>query len=130
MGKKVLTVCRESYWTTFRIEVPAEQPVFQVHRLNMGIDFKANAQAREALSPNAYMLYMFLVSGYPNRIWTLSSQRILKDTTLSEDEADTALQELSEQGYWTKGEISVEGQTYRSNAFHIWESPAMNSSQA
>ena len=82
----------------------------------------------KALSPNAYMLYMLLVARYPNRVWTLSPALISKNTTLSSDEIEPALQELAENGYWTQGEISMAGHTYRSNSFHIWESPEMNQS--
>ena len=128
MGRKKLWIDYEEDCKRYSIEVPEECPVFQVHRFNTGIDFKANAQARKTLSPNAYMLYMLLVARYPNRVWTLSPALISKNTTLSPDEIAPALQELIEQDYWTQGEISLTGRVYRSNSFHIWESPEMNQS--
>lgn len=126
MGRKTLWIDGHNGGQNYGIDVPADQPVFQVHRHNMGIDFASNAQAMKSFSPNAYMLYMLLVARYPNRVWTLSPALISKNTTLSPDEIAPALQELIEQDYWTQGEISLTGRVYRSNSFHIWESPEMN----
>ena len=128
MGRKKLWIDYEEDCKRYSIEVPEEFPVFQVHRFNTGIDFKSNAQARKTLSPNAYMLYMLLVTRYPNRVWELSPLFLFENTPLLPEAIVPALQELAEKGYWTQGEISMAGHTCRSNSFHIWESPEMNQS--
>ena len=128
MGRKKLWIDYEDDCKRYSIEVPEECPVFQVHRFNTGIDFKANAQARKTLSPNAYMFYMLLVTRYPNRVWELSPLFLFENTPLLPEAVVPALQELAEKGYWTQGEISMAGHTYRSNSLHIWESPEMNQS--
>lgn len=126
MGRKTLWIDSQNGGQHYGIDVPADQPVFQVHRHNTGIDFASNAQAMKALSPNAYMLYMLLVTRYPNRVWELSPLFLFENTPLLPEAVVPALQELAEKGYWTQGEISMAGHTYRSNSFHIWESPEMN----
>ena len=126
MGRKTLWIDSQNGGQHYGIDVPADQPVFQVHRHNMGIDFASNAQAMKSLSPNAYMLYMLLVARYPNRVWELSPLFLFENTPLLPEAIVPALQELAEKGYWTQGEISMAGHTYRSNSFHIWESPEMN----
>lgn len=128
MGRKTLWIDGHNGGQHYAIDVPADQPVFQVHRHNMGIDFASNAQAMKSLSPNAYMLYMLLVTRYPNRVWELSPLFLFENTPLLPEAIVPALQELAEKGYWTQGEISMAGHTYRSNSFHIWESPEMNQS--
>lgn len=128
MGRKTLWIDYEDDCKRYSIDVPEECPVFQMHRFNTGIDFKANAQALKTLSPNAYMLYMLLVTRYPTRVWELSPLFLFKNTPLFPEAIAPALQELAEKGYWTSGEISMAGHTYRSNSFHIWESPEMNQS--
>ena len=126
MGRKTLWIDSQNGGQHYGIDVPADQPVLQVHRHNTGIDFASNAQAMKALSPNAYMLYMLLVTRYPNRVWELSPLFLFENTPLLPEAIVPALKELAEQGYWTQGEISMAGHTYRSNSFHIWESPEMN----
>ena len=126
MGRKTLWIDGHNGGQHYGIDVPADQPVFQVHRHNMGIDFASNAQAMKSLSPNAYMLYMLLVTRYPNRVWELSPLFLFENTPLLPEAIVPALQELAEKGYWTQREISMAGHTYRSNSFHIWESPEMN----
>ena len=126
MGRRTVWIDYEDDCKRYSIEVPEECPVFQVHRFNTGIDFKANAQARKTLSPNAYMLYMLLVTRYPNRVWELPPLFLFENTPLLPEAIVPALKELAEQGYWTQDEISMAGHTYRSNSFHIWESPEMN----
>lgn len=111
---------------TYSINVPAEQPVFQVHRIQGGINFVANAEAMKTLSPQAYMLYMLLISRSIGRVWSLSDKSILKRTTLAQNDLTNALQELNKHGYWTPGKIDMEGNKFNVNTFHIWESPSLN----
>ena len=127
MAEKTLWVNHEKKnGLTYSINVPAEQPVFQVHRIQGGINFEANAEAMKTLSPKSYMLYMLLVSRSIARVWRLSAKNIAKRTTLSQNDLESALQELSEHGYWTPGQIDMNGTKFGVNTFHIWESPALN----
>lgn len=126
MGDKTLWVNLSKYGN-YSINIPAERPIFQVHRIQGGINFEANSIAMKKLSPKAYMLYMFLVSHSLKRIWTLSPGSIVKHTTLSENDLDAAIQELTDHGYWTTGKIDLNGQKFSCNSFHVWESPSMHS---
>lgn len=127
MASKTLWVNREKKeGLTYSINVPAERPVFQVHRIKGGINFEANAEAMKTLSPKSYMLYMLLVSRSIARVWSLSAKSIVKRTTLSENDLENALQELTEHGYWTPGKIDMDGTKFGVNTFHIWESPTLN----
>ena len=92
MGRKTLWIDGHNGGQHYGIDVPADQPVFQVHRHNMGIDFASNAQAMKSLSPNAYMLYMLLVTRYPNRVWELSPLFLFENTPLLPEAIVPALQ--------------------------------------
>jgi len=129
MAGKTLWVQFGKYGT-YSISVPADRPVFEVHRIQGGINFEANRNARKTLTPKAYMLYMHLISLSPHRTWALIPSGIVKNTTLSEADLNPLLQELSNCGYWTPGEIfedpSKEKIRFSCNSFHIWEDPSLN----
>lgn len=130
MGDKTLWVNYDKNGDFYSIYVPADRPVFQVHRIQGGINFEANSIAMQTLSPKAYMLYMILVSRPPYRIWALTPSSITKRTTLTKSDLDAALQELADHGYWTEGKINLNGKKFGCNSFHIWESPSLNASSA
>lgn len=76
MGDKTLWGNYDKNGDFYSIYVPADRPVFQVHRIQGGINFEANSIAMQTLSPKAYMLYMILVSRPPYRIWALTQSSI------------------------------------------------------
>ena len=100
--------------------------MFQVHRIKSGINFEANAAAMKVLSPKSYMLYMLMICRSPGKVWTLSPSLIQKHSTLSSDDLESALQELSDHGYWTAGKIDTDGHQFSRNSFHVWEAPSLN----
>lgn len=126
MGRKTLWVNFGENGRTYSISVPEGQAVFQVHRIKGGINFEANAAAMKVLSPKSYMLYMLMICRSPDKVWTLSPSFVQNHSTLSFDDLQAALQELSDQGYWTAGKIDTDGYKFSCNSFHVWESPSLN----
>ena len=130
MGRKTLWVNFGENGRTYSISVPEGQAVFQVHRIKGGINFEANAAAMKVLSPKSYMLYMLMICRSPGKVWTLSPSLIQKHSTLSSDDLEAALQELSDHGYWTAGNIDTDGYKFSCDSFHVWESPSLNSTSS
>lgn len=126
MGRKTLWVNFGENGRTYPIPVDDEQAVFQVHRIKGGINFEANGIATKTLSPNAYMLYMLMICRSPGKVWTLSSSLVRNHSTLNSDDLESALQELSDHGYWTAGKIDTDGHQFSRNSFHVWEAPSLN----
>lgn len=126
MGRKTLWVDYDYDIIAYSIFVSEDTPVYQVHRVQSGIDFKSNKAAQTVLSPNAYMLFMYLILHSPSKIWALKPETIQKQTTLSAEDITPALQELAEHGYWTPGIIDLADRKFSNNSFHAWEDPSLN----
>lgn len=111
---------------TFRMEAAPDCPVYQVHRMQGGISFCENAGALATLSGNAYKLYMHMIMKAENLIWFRNEKQMMKGTLLSTEEQQAAWDELLMTGYLTPGVVSAGGKTYKTHAFHLWESPRMS----
>ena len=70
-----------------------------VNRINSGIDFRANKEARKQMSANTYLLYMSLITLPTDKQWILSELHLAENTALSEDDIAQGLQDLSTLGY-------------------------------
>lgn len=70
-----------------------------VKRINSGIDFRANKEARKQMSANTYLLYMSLITLPTDNQWLLSEINPTVNTVLTEDDIVHGLEELSELGY-------------------------------
>lgn len=111
---------------TFRMEAAPDCPVYQVHRMKGGISFCENAGALSTLSGNAYKLYMHMIMKAENQIWFRNEKQIRNGTLLSAEEQQAAWDELLTTGYLTPGVVSVRDKTYKTHAFHLWETPRMS----
>ena len=105
------------------IKLENGQRTFEVHRVQKGIDFKANRQAMKELSPQAYMLYMYMVLNTPNREWRLAEDKLAAETKLDMDALETTIDELLAKQYLTQGTIYSGGGVHTKHAYHIWETP-------
>lgn len=122
-GKKIQINC-DKQGRSYAIVVAKNQKVIQIHRAKNGISFAANYEAMKILTPNAYVLFMYLLMHENNRVWALSSKDVYEKTTLTEKTYPKAVQELINKGYLTAGEIDLgSGTKYKEDAYHLWESP-------
>ena len=95
---------------------------FQTHREHAGITFAANKSALKALSSQGYVLYMYMLLHAEKRCWFLKLKQVCKATSLSAEEVEASVQELSTQGYLTPGSINHQGEIYSTRTYHLWES--------
>lgn len=109
--------------TPYIIKVAYNQKVVQIHRVESGINYKANYKALKALSTNAYALYMYLLMHEEKRIWALSSKDVYEKTSLTKNNYPKAVEELIEKGYLTQGKIDGGVTEFKENAYHLWEDP-------
>lgn len=105
------------------LNLKEEQITYQVHRVDSGINFKANRHAMTKLSPCAYMLYMSMVMDALEREWAFDEEKMIARTSLEMHDLESAIRELMEMGYLTPGEICIAGTSHKRNAFHLWEQP-------
>ena len=117
----------------YKIIVAKNQKVIQIHRIKNSINFTANQSAMQILTSNAYVLYMYLLMHENHRIWALSSKDVFNKTPLTEKTYPKAVVELILKGYLTAGIINIGGDkkyydTYKEEAYHLWESPDMKES--
>ena len=126
MGNRKIRVSvdPEQPWMFFNINVGNDQRTYQVHRVGGGINFKANRRAMKMLSPEAYMLYMYMVMDTAEREWLLDEITVASKSRLKVSEVERAVQELLEKKYLTQGEISLGGSQHKRMAFHLWEDGA------
>ena len=123
-GYKTIWINNDSKGSTYKIELAKNQKVVQIHRIKNSINFDANYKAIKNLSFAAYTLYMYLIMHSNNRVWALSSKDIYNNTNFTERTYTRAIDELIEKRYLIHGEIDIGGgQTYKENAFHLWEDP-------
>lgn len=73
--------------------------VITVKRINSGIDFRANKEARKQMSANTYLLYMSLITLPTNKQWLLSEVNPTVNAALTEESIVQGLHELSDLGY-------------------------------
>ena len=113
----------------FSLKLDPDQALIQTHRVLSGINFEANNEALKNLSAEAFVLYMYLVKHSPKSLWRLAEKDILKKTSLTADNLQSAFNELVEKHYLTPGEVG-EGITYNQlhtyNSYHLWETPSLN----
>ena len=121
-------------WESFRVEEDTHgryysvwynsrwDKAFRVKRINAGIDFKANKEARKCMTPDTYLLYMSLITLPMENKWLLSKLNLLENTTLTEASILEGLQELTDLGYLTLDDK-------RSASMSLWESPRLKPNQ-
>ena len=97
-----------------------EDAAINVLRINTGIDFRANMNARKQMSATTYLLYMSLITLPQNREWILSELYLDENTSLSEEDIVQGLQDLSDLGYLTLT-------NKRRSAITIFETPHLKS---
>lgn len=125
-GYKTIWVNNDSKGKTYKIELSKNQKLIKIHRIKNGINFKANEEAQESLSQNAFSLYIYLIRHEEDRIWALSSKAAYPKTHLTESTYRKAVQELISKNYLTHGTISLgNGEIYKEDAYHLWETPSL-----
>jgi len=123
MGNRIINVGLATPISHYTIELENGQRTFEVHRVQKGIDFKANRQAMKELSPQAYMLYMYMVLNSPNKEWRLTEDKLAAETKLDMNVFETTIDELLAKQYLTQGTIYSGGGVHTKHAYHIWETP-------
>lgn len=121
MGNRKIQVPLEHTWRFYSIDVENGQRTYQVHRVGVGINFKANRRAMKELTPQAYMLYMSMVMDAVEREWLLDEEEVTASTSLARTDVQEAIQELIAKKYMTPGEIRIGGVSHKRNTFHLWE---------
>lgn len=125
MGNRRIIAELDAPISHYTIELENGQRTFEVHRVQKGIDFKANRQAMKELSPQAYMLYMYMVLNTPNREWRLAEDKLAAETKLDMDALETSIDELLAKQYLTQGTIYSGGGIHTKHAYHVWETPEL-----
>ena len=125
MGNRRIIAVLDAPISHYTIELENGQRTFEVHRVQKGIDFKANRQAMKELSPQAYMLYMYMVLNSPNREWRLAEDKLAAETKLDMDALETTIDELLDKQYLTQGTIYSGGGVHTKHAYHVWETPEL-----
>lgn len=108
----------------YTIKVAYNQKVVQIHRVEGGINFKANYKALATLSQYGYSLYMYLLLHEEGRVWALSSKDVYAKTQLTEKTYPKAVKDLIDKGYLVQGKIDGGVVEFEDNAYHLWEDPA------
>ena len=104
----------------YTIKVSHNQKAIYIHRAK-GINFALNQLAMKALSADAYLLYMYLLTRKEGRVWVLSSQDVFEQTALKKRTYTNAINELIEKKYLISGPIEGVAQNY--NTYHLFEAP-------
>ena len=125
MGNRRIIAVLDAPISHYTIELENGQRTFEVHRVQKGIDFKANRQAMKELSPQAYMLYMYMVLNSPNREWRLAEDKLAAETKLDMDALETTIDELLDKQYLTQGTIYSGGGVHTKHTYHVWETPEL-----
>lgn len=125
MGNRRIIAELDAPISHYTIELENGQRTFEVHRVQKGIDFKANRQAMKELSPQAYMLYMYMVLNTPNREWRLAEDKLAAETKLDMDALETSIDELLAKQYLTQGTIYSGVGIHTKHAYHVWETPEL-----
>lgn len=125
MGNRIIDVGLAAPISHYTIELENGQRTFEVHRVQKGIDFKANRQAMKELSPQAYMMYMYMVLNSPNKEWRFAEDKLSDETKLDMDALETTIHELLDKQYLTQGTIYSGGGIHKKHAYHIWETPEL-----
>lgn len=100
----------------FDIPLDSDDLIIVPRRINKGIDFKANKDARKRLSATTYLLYMSLIS-LPAKEWSLHKLNLSENTSLTPELVASGLEELIRLEYMTQS--SFDGH----QIWVIWESP-------
>lgn len=100
----------------FDIPLDSDDIVIMSRRINRGIDFKANRDARKRLSANTYLLYMSLIT-LPGKEWILRKLNLSENTSLTPELVASGLEELVRLEYMTQS--TFDGHP----VWVIWESP-------
>lgn len=100
----------------FDIPLHSDDLIIFPRRINKGIDFKANKDARKRLSANTYLLYMSLIT-LPAKEWILRKLNLSDNTPLTPELVASGFEELVRLEYMTQS--SFDGHP----VWIIWESP-------
>lgn len=111
---------RDSLGSPYELTIANNQKAIYIHR-EKGINFKHNHAAMKALSADAYLLYMYLITRQGGRVWVLSSQDVFNQTALKRRTYTNALNELQEKKYLIAGPIEDVGNNVAT--YHMWEAP-------
>ena len=106
------------------------QKVVQIKRVDekrKSINFDANRQAMQNLTPNGYMLYMNLILWPHDTAWALSSKEVYQRTTLKRRTYEAAIEDLISHGYLVPHDIRSPSGNFKAddNAYYLLEDNTM-----
>lgn len=122
MKQPSVYIYSDSYDRFYDIPYDAEKDTLITPcRINTGIDFRANREALKQMTPNAYVLYMALITRPVHKIWIMSKLKLTSETALTSETLAAAFDELVQLGYLTPSNSKE-----FSHLYNLWESPALN----